>query len=54
MKASSIIYNIPEFSPPEINFELSDLIRHKINEIKDELVTKLPNIKSSHFSSNKI
>lgn len=54
IKASSIIYNIPEFSPPEINFELSDLLRFKINEIKDEIVTKLPTIKSSHYSPNKL
>lgn len=34
LKASAIIYNVPEFSPPEINFEVAQKLKEKINCIK--------------------
>lgn len=54
LKASSIIYNIPEFSPPEINYEIAQKLREKINTIKSDIVTKLPSIKSSNYSPSRV
>jgi len=35
LKASSILYQIPEFSTPEINYEVADQIKRKVEEMKN-------------------
>ena len=34
MKAGSKIYKLPEFTVPEVNYEISQAIKQKTNEIK--------------------
>jgi hypothetical protein len=35
LKASSILYQIPEFSTPEVNYQVAEHIRKKVEEIKN-------------------
>ena len=43
LKANSLFYNLPEFSPPEITFEVSEQIHRKMHEMKNDM-TNLPYI----------
>ena len=35
LKASAILYQIPEFSSPEVNFQVAEEIKKKVEEIKN-------------------
>jgi hypothetical protein len=50
LKAGSQVYKLPEFTVPEINYEISQAIKQKTSEIKEEIVTNLPNILGSSHS----
>jgi hypothetical protein len=49
-----VIYNIPEVTPPEVSFDVSDQLRSRVNAIKAELVTRFPTIKSSQYNPGKL
>jgi Ni,Fe-hydrogenase maturation factor len=42
LKAAATLYQIPEFSAPEVNFEVSEQIRRKVDEARREIISSLP------------
>ena len=55
LKASAAVYHIPEFSVPEVNFEVADKIKSKVEETKNDIISHLPEIsKSSNFNPKKL
>jgi Ni,Fe-hydrogenase maturation factor len=42
LKAAATLYQIPEFSVPEVNFEVSEQIRKKVDEAKREIISYFP------------
>ena len=55
LKAGAVLYQIPEFSTPEVNFEVSDQIRKRVEEARKEIINYLPEIsRSSNYAPKKI
>lgn len=55
LKAAATLYRIPEFSVPEVNFEVSEQIRKKVEEARKDIITGLPEIsRSSNYAPKKI
>lgn len=55
LKAAATLYQIPEFSVPEVNFEVSEQIKRKVDEARREIISSLPEIsKSSNYAPRKI
>jgi hypothetical protein len=55
LKASTVLYQIPEFSTPAVNYEVADHIKLKVEQMKNEIIMHLPEIsKSSNYAPKKI